>query len=250
MNVRRLPLLLVFGLLGTALLWGAAQSLAAGQSSAVPKSQQANLGAKRDHVLKYRATDQKLQEKRAVAADRLQAVVEETAADLGVSVEALLAATAAEPGGTPDYFGVANWANSPRIRKFVDTLPGLNVANNLGQLDPGGRPRHHHLPGLRLLRDRCGEFTQKLHSDLPPTTLRGYVQTNNGTDADGNNTIEPAPIMYLGPMIVAQKDRPVRIKFTNELPTGDERRPLHPGRHDDHGLRHGPARGPDGAGHA
>jgi FtsP/CotA-like multicopper oxidase with cupredoxin domain len=47
------------------------------------------------------------------------------------------------------------------------------------------------------------------------------VQTNLGTDASGQNTVRPAPIMYLGPMIVAQKDRPVRIKFTNELPTGE-----------------------------
>ena len=29
------------------------------------------------------------------------------------------------PGGVPDYFGsTANWAYSPLLRKFVDTLPG------------------------------------------------------------------------------------------------------------------------------
>ncbi len=65
------------------------------------------------------------------------------------------------------------------------------------------------------------QFVQKLHTDLEATTLRGYVQVNNGTDASGNNTIVPAPIRYLGPLIVAQKDRPVRIKFTNKLPIGD-----------------------------
>jgi len=59
-----------------------------------------------------------------------------------------------------------------------------------------------------------------LHSDLPPTTLRGYVQVNQGTDAQGNNTLNPDPIHYLGPAIVATKDRPVRVKFTNKLPTG------------------------------
>ncbi len=77
-------------------------------------------------------------------------------------------------------------------------------------------------PGSDYYELEVRQFTQKLHSDLPATTLRGYVQTNNGTDADGDNTIEPAPIMYLGPMIVAQKDRPVRIKFTNKLPLGEE----------------------------
>ncbi len=60
-----------------------------------------------------------------------------------------------------------------------------------------------------------------MHSDLPPTTVRGYVQVNNGTDAKGHNTLVPDPIHYLGPTIIAQKDRPVRVKFTNALPTGE-----------------------------
>ena len=52
-----------------------------------------------------------------------------------------------------------------------------------------------------------------MHSDLPPTRLRGYRQTNT-TDATVSQ------FHYLGPLIIAQKDRPVRIKFTNALPTG------------------------------
>ena len=59
-----------------------------------------------------------------------------------------------------------------------------------------------------------------MHSDLPPTTLRGYVQLNNGTDSATNiNSIAPDPVQYLGPAIVATANRPVRIKFTNLLPT-------------------------------
>ena len=52
-----------------------------------------------------------------------------------------------------------------------------------------------------------------MHSDIPATTLRGYRQTN---------APEPRrePFHYLGPTIVAQRDRPVRVKFTNALPTG------------------------------
>ena len=47
------------------------------------------------------------------------------------------------------------------------------------------------------------------------------MQLNNGTDASGKNTIAPpSSPYYLGPMIVAQRDRPVRVKFTNKLPTG------------------------------
>ena len=53
-----------------------------------------------------------------------------------------------------------------------------------------------------------------MHSDLPPTTLRGYRQTNTADDRPSDQ------FHYLGPLIIAQKDRPVRIKFTNALPTG------------------------------
>ncbi len=35
--------------------------------------------------------------------------------------------------GTPDYYTTANWANSPPLAKFVNTLPRLNAPNNLGQ---------------------------------------------------------------------------------------------------------------------
>ena len=35
-----------------------------------------------------------------------------------------------------------------------------------------------------------------------------------------NAGADVAPIHYLGPIIVASRDRPVRIKFTNKLPTG------------------------------
>ena len=76
-----------------------------------------------------------------------------------------------------------------------------------------------------------------MHSDLPPVTgtwpndtggtkLRGYVQLNNGTDPGvlnptlADNTIAPAAVHYMGPVIIAQRDRPVRVKFTNMLPTG------------------------------
>ena len=46
------------------------------------------------------------------------------------------------------------------------------------------------------------------------------MQLNYGTDASGNNTIAPDPPHYLGPIIAATKDRPVRIMFRNLLPIG------------------------------
>jgi FtsP/CotA-like multicopper oxidase with cupredoxin domain len=127
------------------------------------------------------------------------------------------------PGGQPDYFGFTpNWAFSPLIRKFVDTLPGLGAAsaNNLGNFIPVAKPDTITYPGSDYYEIELRQYTQKLHSDLPPTTLRGYVQVNYGTDTHGHNALAPEPIHYLGPFIQATKDRPVRIKFTNKLPTG------------------------------
>ena len=52
---------------------------------------------------------------------------------------------------TPDVVTV-----SGGIRKFVDGLPGLNAANNLGQMHLSRQRGHGHLRRRRLLRDRGG----------------------------------------------------------------------------------------------
>jgi FtsP/CotA-like multicopper oxidase with cupredoxin domain len=101
------------------------------------------------------------------------------------------------------------------IRKFVDGLPGLNLAgtNNLGQYIPVAIPDTAAYPGDDYYEIELGQYSERLHSDLPPTLLRGYRQTNTGDATVGQ-------FHYLGPLIVAQRDRPVRVKFTNNLPTG------------------------------
>ena len=100
----------------------------------------------------------------------------------------------------------------PGIRKFVDTLPGLGAgaANNLGQYIPVAVPDTTTYPGADYYVIELGQYEEQMHSDLPPTTLRGYRQANMGG----------TPFNFLGPAIVAQKDRPVRILFRNMLPTG------------------------------
>ncbi len=101
------------------------------------------------------------------------------------------------------------------IRKFVSALPGLGAANanDLGQYIPVAVPDKTSYPGADYYEIELGEYTEQLHQDLPPTTLRGYRQTNS-TDPTVTK------FSYLGPLIVAQKDRPVRVKFTNKLPIG------------------------------
>ncbi len=101
------------------------------------------------------------------------------------------------------------------IRKFVDSLPGLGAenANDLGQYIPVAVPDTTTYPGSDYYEIELGQYIEQLHKDLPPTRLRGYRQTNST-----NSTI--SKFSYFGPIIIAQKDRPVRIKFTNSLPTG------------------------------
>ena len=107
------------------------------------------------------------------------------------------------------------------IRKFVDSLPGVGAthANNLGNYVSLAHPDTVTYPGSDYYEIGLKEYAQKLSTSLPQTTLRGYVQLNNGTDGQGANTVKPDPIMYLGPAIQATKGRPVRVKFVNLLPT-------------------------------
>ncbi|WP_440950678.1 hypothetical protein [Methanosphaerula subterraneus] len=93
-------------------------------------------------------------------------------------------------------------ALSGGIRKFISALPSISVAV----------PDTTTYPDADYYELELRQYTQQLHPDLPATTLRGYVQVKNGQDV--------SPISYLGPTIVAQRDRAVRVKFTNKLPTG------------------------------
>lgn len=89
------------------------------------------------------------------------------------------------------------------LRKFVDPLPDIPIAI----------PNTTAYLGSDYYEIELGQYTKKMHSDLPPTTLRGYRQTNT-------NDPVVSQFHYLGPMIISKRDRPVRIKFTNSLPTG------------------------------
>ncbi|RJP85138.1 MAG: hypothetical protein C4518_17190 [Desulfobacteraceae bacterium] len=143
---------------------------------------------------------------------------------------------------TANYFAPAadlsaHAMTSGGIRKFVDTLPGLGAAsaNNLGQYIPVAVPDKTTYPGSDYYEIAVVQYSEKMHSDLPPTLLRGYVQLSTGVvpgAAPLSNTLldgtsDPiigytgvTPPHYLGPTIVATKNRPVRIKFYNLLPSG------------------------------
>jgi FtsP/CotA-like multicopper oxidase with cupredoxin domain len=158
------------------------------------------------------------------------------------------------------------------LKKFVDPLPGLWDPRTATPSNPSppakaiplGVPDVVTYPGSDYYEIALREYSESFHSALPPTKLRGYVQVNNGTDTTHlydaatnptgcvlvppvptgarlcspsvDNTILPAPIRYLGPVLVAHgrvagldsatppnpagAPKPVRIKFSNELPSG------------------------------
>jgi PKD repeat protein/FtsP/CotA-like multicopper oxidase with cupredoxin domain len=127
------------------------------------------------------------------------------------------------------------------MRKFVDTLPGLNAAgaNNLGQYIPVAQSDNGIYPGSNYYEIAIVQFNEKMHSDLPDTTLRGYVQLStpnitgiryplnypNGTNITntlGNRVYAVDRPHYLGPLIIANNGTPVRVKFHNYLPVGAE----------------------------
>ena len=136
------------------------------------------------------------------------------------------------------------------IRKFVDSLPVLGLSgtaagtgNDLSQYLPIAVPDTTTYPGSDYYEIAVVQFRQKLNKDLPATLVRGYVQIEtsvnhgsskgialsndlvNGTstpvvDAAGHQVLGYDSPQYLGPTIIAQENRPTRVKFDNYLPTG------------------------------
>jgi len=97
------------------------------------------------------------------------------------------------------------------IHKFVDTLPGLTAggANNLGAYIPLAVANTGTFLGSDYYHLGLKEFTHRFHSDLPATNVRGYFDMGSADSANH----------YLGPLIVATRNRPVRILFENQITT-------------------------------
>ena len=97
--------------------------------------------------------------------------------------------------------GGSGYSATNGIRKFVDSLD-LSI--------PVAVPDTSTYPGSDYYEIAVVEYSQKMHTDLLPTKLRGYQQLNRP-----GGVLAPH---YLGPIISATKDRPVRILFRNLLP--------------------------------
>ncbi|HEX5642599.1 MAG TPA: hypothetical protein VFZ86_09720, partial [Thermoleophilia bacterium] len=148
------------------------------------------------------------------------------------------------------------------IRKFQDQLPMLcnpavpgscedaAAANNLGKFLPLGVPEEKTYPdpdGNPILSDEYEigliQYRSKFNTDLPATLARAYVQIDTSADAattgyplenelldgtkvpvmiDGLQAYGVTSPQWLGPVIAATKNKPVRIVFRNLLPTGSD----------------------------
>jgi len=138
-----------------------------------------------------------------------------------------------------------NYAYSGPIAKFTNSLPGLGPTgvNEIGQYipvavantpygSPWGTTNDYYEIGLV-------EYLEQMHADLPRATkLRGYVQlvpegysgrvplniangcSMNVTNGAGTQMYGATKPHYLGPLILSTKNRAVRVKFMNLLPTG------------------------------
>ncbi len=162
-------------------------------------------------------------------------------------------ATAVTEVGTVTAINVTNpgsgYITTGGIKKFTDSLPGLCIppaCPTSGKYIPAAVSEAKKYNGVEADEYVIGlvQYRTKFSSSLPDTLVRGYVQIETPanasisqhfplTNANLNPLIAPSPVLingaqayavtppqYLGPAIVAQKDKPVRIVFYNLLPTG------------------------------
>lgn len=132
------------------------------------------------------------------------------------------------PQGTYNV-GLVSHVTGTALRKFVDRLPGLGLPNctvsavpgtgtcnenALGAYIPIAQADTTTFPGSDYYVIGLKDYTQKMHTDLAKASkLRGYNQVN------AVDVKLQAP-HYLGPLILATKDKPVRVLFENLLGTG------------------------------
>jgi FtsP/CotA-like multicopper oxidase with cupredoxin domain len=164
------------------------------------------------------------------------------AADKGASATATIARRGAVTSVT--VVNPGSGYLTPGLKKFVDTLPGTGPenANNYGQYIPEAVKDTTTYPGSDYYEIAVVQYRQQFSSQLPASLLRGYVQLSTAavpgrrvplTNANLDPTKPATPITlngaqvygvdsphYLGPVVVAEKDKPVRILFRNLLPAG------------------------------
>ncbi|WP_218006945.1 multicopper oxidase family protein [Microtetraspora fusca] len=86
-----------------------------------------------------------------------------------------------------------------RPAKYVDAVPKLPVAT----------PRRSVYPGADYYEVTIRQGRWRFHRDLPAVPTWGYWASGDA---------EPAGLGYLGPTLIADRDRPVVVRYRNRLP--------------------------------
>ena len=122
-------------------------------------------------------------------------------------------ATATVGGGTVTGVTVTDGGSGYTDTPVVTFTGGGAVTHAIGKATvSGGVIQSISLVGCDYYVIELGEFDEQLHPELPTTRLRGYRQVNVAAPLN--------EFHYLGPLIVAETDKPVRVRFINNLPTG------------------------------
>ena len=141
--------------------------------------------------------------------------------------------------------GGAGYVTGNGIKKFVDTLPGLTEAgkNNLGQYMPVAQPDTTTFANADYYVIALVQHRERMSSSLPAggrcsaSTCSSRRlscpgrRSRSGTTCstarrrpslmpDGSQAYGVDDPHYLGPVVSATKDRPVRVVFYNLLPAG------------------------------
>ncbi len=170
--------------------------------------------------------------------------------DAGSGAGAAATATITTSGGSVTGIVVDNPGAgymTPGIKKFTDQLPGLCAPPACplsGKYIPLAVAEVKTYNGVEADEFVIGlvQYRTSFSSSLPATLVRGYVQLETPANAgisqhfplvnemldgtsqpvliDGLQAYSLTPPQYLGPTILATKDRPVRIVFYNLLPIG------------------------------
>ncbi|MFZ1771763.1 MAG: fibronectin type III domain-containing protein, partial [Caldilinea sp.] len=166
-------------------------------------------------------------------------------ATASVSAGGVTAITVNTPG--------AGYITAGGIKKFTDPLPTLcappncpsYATNPTAKYIPVGVPEAKTYNGIAADEYVIGlvQYRTLFSSSLPPTLVRGYIQLETPANAaisqhfpvtnelldgtqvpvmkgDGTPWFAVTPPQWLGPTILATKDKPVRIVFYNLLPNG------------------------------
>ena len=106
---------------------------------------------------------------------------------------------------------------SSKLTKFRQPLPGLGGPGGIQVASPMADPVFKNTDYYQMI---AGQFQQVLHPDFIDSNKPAYIANFAGTKLWGyrDATQDASAQTHLGGVIVATRDKPVRLRLTNRLP--------------------------------